>query len=160
MKSTSALLAMLAAIFVVAGCGHSSPTSNSTTDPAAQYAGQQGVENSTAALPDEFESTTYEDGAAAKADISAFGVTVGGSVEAAIDPAAWFRLIRRHDRKFVVEFQHPDTNTVEAHVRVVDHLVVRHRRLAANEEALVLGVENSDVDVVAGERADRVLGLP
>jgi len=123
MRPTTALLAMLAAIFIVTGCGHSSPTSNSTTDPAAQYAGEQGVENSTASLPDEFESTTYEDGAVAKTDISAFGTTVSGSIEAEIDPAAWFRLIRSHERRFVIEFQHPDTNTVEAHVRVVDHLV-------------------------------------
>jgi len=114
---------MLVATIVVAGCGQSSPTSNSTTDPAAQYAGEQGVENSTTSLPDEFESTTYEDGSAAKIDISAFGATVGGSIEAEIDPAAWFRLIRRHERRFVVEFEHPDTNTIEAHVRVVDHLV-------------------------------------
>jgi hypothetical protein len=121
MRPTTALLAFFAATFVVAGCGHSGPTANSTTDPAAQYAGEQGVENSTTAMPDEFESTTYNDGVAAKADISAFGV--GTTVEAAIDPAMWFRLIRRVDRKFVIEFEHPDSNTIEAHVRIVDHLV-------------------------------------
>ena len=123
MKPTSALLAMFAATLIVAGCGHSSPTSNSTNDPAAQYAGEQGVENSAASMPDEFESTTYQDGAEAKVDISAFGTTVGGTVQAEIDPAGWFRLIRRHDRRFVVEFEHPDTNTVRAHVRVIDRLV-------------------------------------
>lgn len=120
MRPTTALLALFAATLVVAGCGQSGPTANSTTDPAAQYAGESGVENTTASLPDEFESTTYEDGSAAKADISASGTM---SVEAAIDPALWFRLIRRHDRRFVIEFQHPDTNTVEAHVVIHDHLV-------------------------------------
>jgi hypothetical protein len=121
MRPTTALLALFAATLVVSGCGQSSPTANNTTDPAAQYASESGVENSTASLPDEFESTTYEDGIAAKTDITNF--SAGASVEAEIDPAAWFRLIRRHDRKFVIEFEHPDTNTVEAHVRVVDHLV-------------------------------------
>src|SRR5262245_48799273 len=106
MRPTSALLAMLAAMFVVAGCGQSSPTSNNnTTDPAAQYAGEQGVQNSAASMPDEFESNTYEDGAVAKIDISDFGTaSVGASVQAEIDPAAWFRLIRRFDRKYVIEF--------------------------------------------------------
>jgi len=113
MRPTTALLAVLAGTLFLAGCGHS-PTSNSTQDPAAQYAAEPGVESSTASMPDEFESTTYEDGAAAKLDITdpAFGADVSTGINAEIDPAAWFRLIRRHERRFVVEFQHPDTNTV------------------------------------------------
>src|SRR5215216_1743141 len=42
----------------------------------------------------------------------------------------------------------------------VDHLMVDHRRVAADQITLVLGVEHGGLDVVAGERADRVLGLP
>jgi len=124
MRPTTALLAVLAGTLFLAGCGHS-PTSNSTQDPAAQYAAEPGVESSTASMPDEFESTTYEDGAAAKLDITdpAFGADVSTGINAEIDPAGWFRLIRRHERRFVIEFEHPDTNTIEAHVRVIDRLV-------------------------------------
>ena len=77
MRPTSALFAMLAATLVLAGCGHSSPTSNTTTDPAAQYAGEQGVQSSAASLPDEFESTTYEDGAEAKVLLGLRGLGSG-----------------------------------------------------------------------------------
>jgi len=125
MRPTTALLAVLAGTLLLAGCGQSPTSSNSTQDPAAQYAAEPGVESSTASLPDEFESTTYEDGAAAKLDITdpTFGANISTGINAEIDPAGWFRLIRRHERRFVIEFQHPDTNTVEAHVRVVDRLV-------------------------------------
>ena len=124
MRPNTALLALCAGTLLLAGCGHS-PTSNSTEDPAAKYAAESGVESSTALLSDEFEATTYEDGAAAKLDITdpAFGVNVSAGVNAEIDPAGWFRLIRRHERRFVIEFEHPDTNTVRANVRVIDRLV-------------------------------------
>jgi hypothetical protein len=125
MRPTTALLAMFAGTLLLAGCGHSPTSNNSTQDPAAQYAAEPGVESSTALLPDEFEATTYDDGATAKLDITdpTFGAGVSTGINAEIDPAGWFRLIRRHERRFVIEFQNPDTNTIEAHVRVIDRLV-------------------------------------
>lgn len=124
MRPTTALLAVFAGTLLLAGCGHS-PTSNSTEDPAAKYAAESGVESSLALMPDEFEATTYDDGAAAKLDITdpAFGAGVSTGINAEIDPAGWFRLIRRHERRFVIEFEHPDTNTIQANVRVIDRLV-------------------------------------
>jgi hypothetical protein len=123
MRRNTTLLAALVGTLVLAGCGHLSPTGGSTTDPAARYAGEPGVESSTAALPDEFEATTYEDGDAAKGDITDPTFAKGATVEAAIDPALWFRWIRRHERRFTIEFTHPDTNTVQANVLVTDRLV-------------------------------------
>jgi hypothetical protein len=43
---------------------------------------------------------------------------------------------------------------------LIDHLVMGHRRLAADEVALVLWVQDRGVDVVAGEGPDRVDGVP
>ena len=125
MIKTTALLAALAGTLVLAGCGHSPTSDNSTTDPAARYAGEPGVESSTASMPDEFETTTYDDGSAAKADMTdpSFAKAGGAQTEAAIEPAIWFRLIRSHERRFTIEFTHPDTNTVQANVLVTDRLI-------------------------------------
>lgn len=126
MKSTSAMLASLAGLLLLAGCAQMNPTSNTTSDPAARYAAEPGVQSSTQALPDEFETSTYEDGAAAKPDITDPGfasVTGSPQTDAAIEPAFWFRLIRSHERRFTIEFEHPDTMTVVAHVKVTDRLL-------------------------------------
>ena len=124
MRRIPLLFTVLAGTLLLSGCGHS-PTSNTTTDPANQYAGTSGVESSTAAMPDEFEATTYADGDAAKADITdpAFQASGGAAIEAAIDPAIWFRLIRKHERTFTIDFEHPDSNTVRANVRIRDRLL-------------------------------------
>lgn len=125
MKQSFAMLAPLAGLIVLAGCGQQSPTANSTTDPAALYASPAGVQSQAQAMPDEFETTTYDDGTAAKSDMSdpTFTVSEGGAqTEAAITPAFWFRLIRTHDRHIDVQFEHPDTVTVLARVHVTDRL--------------------------------------
>lgn len=124
MKHT-AMITSLAGLILLAGCGQMNPTSNSN-DPAARYAAEPGVQSTAQAMPDEFETSTYEDGAAAKPDMTdpAFASSKFGSqTDAAILPAFWFRLIRNHERRFVVEFEHPDTMTVIAKVRVVDRLL-------------------------------------
>jgi hypothetical protein len=125
MKRLTASLVPLAGLLLLAGCGQS-PTANSTTmDPAARYASEAGVQSQTQAMPDEFETTTYDDGAAAKADMAdpSFAAMVGGAqTEADIQPAFWFRLIRTHDRHFDIQIDHPDTLTVVAHVRITDRL--------------------------------------
>jgi hypothetical protein len=126
MKSTSAMLASLAGLILLAGCSQMNPTSNTTGDPAARYAAEPGVQSSTQALPDEFETSTYEDGAAAKPDItdpSFASVSGSAQTDAAIDPAFWFRLIRSHERRFTIDFERPDTMTVIAHVKVTDRLL-------------------------------------
>ena len=69
MRHVTASLVALAGLLVLAGCGQS-PTANSTTDPAATYATAAGVQSQTQAMPDEFETTTYDDGTAAKADMT------------------------------------------------------------------------------------------
>jgi hypothetical protein len=77
-------------------------------------------------MPDEFETTTYDDGAAAKADMTdpSFAAMAGGTqTEATIQPAFWYRLIRTHDRHYDVTFDHPDTNTVLARVQITDRLL-------------------------------------
>jgi hypothetical protein len=126
MKHTSAMLAALAGLILLAGCGQMNPTSNSTTDPAAQYASDSGVESSTQAMPDEFETSTYEDGDAAKPDITDpdFSSMKGSlQTDVAIQPAFWFRLIRNHQRRFTIEFERPDTMTLVANVKVTDRLL-------------------------------------
>jgi len=126
MKSTTALLASMTGLIVLAGCAQQNPVANSNTDPAATYASAAGVSTEIQTMPDEFEFSTYEDGSEAKADMSdpSF-VAVKGSatIDAAIDPAIWFRLIRSHERRFVVEFEHPDSMTVLANVKIVDRLL-------------------------------------
>ncbi len=125
MKHTSAMLAPLAGLILLAGCGQMSPTNNNV-DPAARYAAEPGVQSSAQAMPDEFETSTYEDGTEAKPDMTdpAFAASkFGNQTEAAILPAFWFRLIRSHERRFTIEFEHPDTLTVVAKVKVVDRLL-------------------------------------
>lgn len=125
MKHTTVMLASLAGLILLAGCGQMSPTGNNV-DPAAQYAAEPGVQSSAQAMPDEFETSTYEDGAQAKPDMTdpAFAASkFGNQTDAAILPAFWFRLIRNHERRFTVEFEHPDTLTVVAKVKVVDRLL-------------------------------------
>jgi hypothetical protein len=113
---------------LLAGCSTSTNpvATNDTggTSSAAQYAGTAGVTSEAAAISEEFDVSAYEDGAEAKAELDAsFSLTPGLPVpDTAIDPALWFRTIRTHDRRYVVEFDHPDTNTVVAHVRIVDRL--------------------------------------
>jgi hypothetical protein len=125
MKHTSATLASLAGLLLLAGCGMS-PTSNSTVDSASQYDGEPGVRSATLGMPDEFETSTYEDGTDAKADMTdpAFAASKGGfDTDAAIQPAFWFRLIRSHERRFTIEFDRRDSVTVVAHVKVTDRLL-------------------------------------
>ena len=110
-----------------AGCSSTNPVAdsqNTGTTSAAQYAGAAGVTTEAAAITDEFDVSAYEDGTEAKADLDAsFSIAPGvPGTETAIDPALWFRTIRSHDRRYVVEFEHPDTNTVVAHVKIVDRL--------------------------------------
>jgi hypothetical protein len=129
MKSLSALPALLLLVAVAGGCsstGNPVAGNGGPTD-AATYAAQPGVEAEANALAaEEFEVDTYADGEAAKGDMSdaSFdaGAGAGATVDAAIDPWLWFRLIRSHERRFVVEFERPDSNTVRAHVRIVDRL--------------------------------------
>ncbi len=126
MNLLRALPPLVVGLAVLPGCGQQNPMATNESTTAATYATQVGVQSEVVALPDEFEINTYEDGAAAKPDMSdgSFGVAGGGlSTEAAIDPGFWFRLIRRHERRFIVEFEKPDTMTVLAHVRIVDRLV-------------------------------------
>ena len=126
MRHTSALLGPLAVLLVLAGCGTQSPTANNTaTDPAAQYATAAGVQATAQTMPDEFETTTYDDGTAAKPDMTdpSFSAVQGGvQVEADIQPAFWFRLIRTHERHIDVTFENPDTATVIAHAVITDRL--------------------------------------
>lgn len=125
MKHSIALLAPLAGLLVLAGCGQQSPTANSLNDPAAQYASPAGVQSQTQAMPDEFETTTYDDGGGAKSDMTdpSFALVQGGAqTDAAITPAFWFRQIRTHDRHIDVQFERPDSMTVLARVHITDRL--------------------------------------
>jgi hypothetical protein len=131
MKSVHALPALLLALAVGAGCSSSSnPVADNGdgTNSAAQYASSAGVQTEANALPlEEFEIDTYADGDAAKADMAdpSFALQFGGgaTVDAAIDPGFWFRLIQRHERRYVVEITEPDSLTRRAHVRIIDRLV-------------------------------------
>jgi len=126
MKHVTASLVSLAGLLVLTGCGQSPTASSTTTDPAAIYASAAGVQSQMQAMPDEFETTTYEDGALAKADMTApsFAAITGGfQTTADIRPAYWFRLIRSHDRHFDVQFEHPDTMTVVARVHITDRIL-------------------------------------
>ena len=123
MKHSHLSLVSAAGLIVFAGCGQLSPTANSANDPAARYASPTGVQSEAQTMPDEFETSTYEDGAQAKPDMADPTFALGAQTDAAITPAFWFRLIRRHDRKFVIELEHPDTMTVIARVKVTDRLV-------------------------------------
>ena len=127
MKRTSILLAPLAGLIVLAGCGSQNPVANTTTDPAAQYASAAGVQTQVQSAPDDFETTTYDDGTAAKPDMAAtpsatskLGLPV---TDAAITPAFWFRQITEHQRHIDVTFDHPDTSTTVANVKVTDRLI-------------------------------------
>jgi len=126
MKHVTASLVSLAGLLVLAGCGQSPTANSTTTDPAAIYASAAGVQSQTQAMPDEFETTTYDDGMAAKGDMTdpMFAAMTGGAqTEATIDPAFWFRLISSHERHFDVQFEQPDTMTVLARVHITDRLL-------------------------------------
>jgi len=127
MKRTDILLALTSGLIVLAGCGSQNPMSNTTSDPAAQYASASGVDAQVQSAPDDFETTTYDDGSAAKPDMadapaatSQFGTPV---TDTAIQPAFWFRHIATHERHIDITFDHPDTSTVVANVKVTDRLL-------------------------------------
>jgi len=130
MSTLRLLPALLLAVALGAGCSSpSGPIAGNEDDvnSAASYASEAGVRAEANALPaDEFEIDTYADGEAAKTDMSdaSFGaaIGVGGTVAAEIDPLFWFRVIREHERRYVVEFEQPDSLTKIAHVRIVDRL--------------------------------------
>ena len=130
MKSVPAFPALLLALGVLAGCSTQStnPALNpGTGDPAATYASPAGVEAEANALAaEEFEVDTYVDGEYAKDDMGdpTFGAAIGvsGGFDAEIDPLFWFRLIRIHERRYVIEITSPDSLTKVAHVRVIDRL--------------------------------------
>ena len=129
MKRLSVCSALLLALAVGAGCSSENPVAqNGEPTSADSYASTPGVQAEANALPaDELEIDTYADGEAAKADITdpSFAVAVGGgaSVNAEIDPRFWFRLIRSHERRYVVEIEHPDSLTRVARVRIIDRLL-------------------------------------
>jgi hypothetical protein len=130
MKSLSAFPALLLAVAVLAGCSNeSNPVADlGGSDPAQTYASSAGVESAANAMPaEEFEIDTYADGEVAKEDIGdasfAAAIGVSGALQAEIDPAFWFRLIRSHERRYVVEITNPDSVTRVAHVRIVDRLL-------------------------------------
>lgn len=131
MKSLRLLPALLLTLALGAGCSSSgNPVADAGpgADPAATYASPSGVQSEASALPaEEFEVDTYADGEEAKGDMSdpSFAVAVGGgaTLDAPIDPLFWFRLIRSHERRWVVEITKPDTMTVVAHVKIVDRLL-------------------------------------
>ena len=87
-----------------------------------------GVQAEATALPaEEFEIDTYVDGDAAKTDMAdpSFAFQFGGqpTLDTPIDPGFWFRLIRKHERRYVVEITEPDTLTRVAHVKIIDRLL-------------------------------------
>ncbi len=131
MTSLRALPALLLVLTVAAGCSNSSnPVADNGdgANPAALYASSAGVQAEASALPaEEFEIDTYADGDAAKTDMAdpSFAFQFGGqpTLDAPIDPGFWFRLIRSHERRYVVEITEPDTLTRVAHVRIVDRLL-------------------------------------
>jgi len=131
MKSLHALPALLLALAVAAGCSSSSnpvADNGSGLNSAALYATSAGVKTEANALPlEEFEIDTYVDGDAAKLDMGdpSFALQVGGAptLDAAIDPGFWFRHIRSHERRYVVEITEPDTLTRVAHVRIIDRML-------------------------------------
>ena len=138
MKSLSALPALLLAVAVVAGCSSASnPVADQGgSDPAATYASPAGVQSVANTMPaEEFEIDTYADGEVAKEDIgdASFDVGIGGSVSTEIDPAFWFRLIRSHERRYVVEIESPDSLTKIARVRIVDRLLGTFNVITAPE---------------------------
>ena len=130
MKSLSAFPALFLAVALLAGCSNASNpvTGPGGSDLAATYASPAGVQSTANAMPaEEFEIDTYADGDAAKGDMSdpSFAASLSGSarLEAAIDPAFWFRLIRSHERRYVIEIENPDTLTRIAHVKIIDRLL-------------------------------------
>lgn len=150
MKSLSAFPALLLAVAVLAGCSSSSnPVADQgASDPAATYASPAGVQSAANAMPaGEFEIDTYADGEVAKEDIgdASFAAGIGGSgtLETEIDPAFWFRLIRSHERRYVVEIDRPDSVTMVARVRIVDRLLGTFNVITAPESL--------DGDLVRGE---------
>ncbi len=131
MTSLRALPALLLVLTVAAGCSDSTnPVADNGdgANPAAVYASSAGVQTEAAALPaEEFEIDTYVDGDAAKTDMAdaSFELQFSGqpSLDAPIDPGFWFRLIRTHERRYVVEITEPDSLTRVAHVRIIDRLL-------------------------------------
>ena len=123
------------ALLALAGCGKTGSVLTSGgpgpggSDPAA-YVTPQVVAAQVTAEPSTFEYLTYDDGDAPKSDMSAgavpspLGVQGTGAVtDAEIQPAFWFRHIREHSRTFEVQFDHPDSDTTLARVRVTDRLL-------------------------------------
>jgi hypothetical protein len=117
-------------VAVLAGCSNeSNPVADlGGSDPAETYASSAGVQSTAEAMPaEEFEIDTYADGEMAKEDIAdpsfAAAIGVSGSLQAEIDPMFWFRLIRSHERRYVIEITNPDSVTRVAHVRIVDRLL-------------------------------------
>lgn len=130
MRFLHALPALILALALGAGCSSSNnPVADVTPAPdnAAAYASPAGVQAEASALPvEEFEIDTYADGETAKGDMSdpSFGVAPGlPTLDAPIDPAFWFRLIRSHERRYVVEIREPDPDTRVADVKIVDRLL-------------------------------------
>jgi len=131
MTSLRALPALLLALVVAAGCSSSNnPVANTGAgaNSAALYASSLGVQSEASALPaEEFEIDTYADGDVAKMDMGdpSFAMQFGAepTLDAAIDPGIWFRLIRSHERRYVVEITEPDTLTRVAHVKIIDRLL-------------------------------------
>ena len=149
MKSLSALPVLLLAV-ALAGCSTSgNPVADAGgSDPAATYASPAGVQSAAEAMPaEELEIDTYADGEAAKDDIAdaSFAASIGVSagVDATIDPAFWFRLIRSHERRYVIEIESPDSLTRLAHVRIVDRLLGTFN--------VITRADSSDSGLVRGE---------
>ena len=131
MTSLRVLPALLLALTVAAGCSSSSnPVADNgdNANSAALYASSVGVQSEAAALPaEEFAIDTYADGEVAKTDMAdpSFALQFGGlpTLDAPIEPGFWFRLIRSHERRYVVEITEPDTLTRVAHVKIIDRLL-------------------------------------
>jgi hypothetical protein len=150
MKRLSVCSALLLALAVGAGCSSENPVAQGAGPTSADsYASAAGVQAEANAMPaEELEIDTYADGEVAKADIAdpSFAIAVGGgaSVSAEIDPLFWFRLIRSHERRYVIEIENPDSLTRVAHVRVIDRLLGTFN--------VVTQPDSTDSGLVRGER--------
>jgi hypothetical protein len=157
MKSMHALPALLLALAVAAGCSSSSnpvADNGAGTNSAAVYASSAGVQAEANVLPaEEFEFDTYADGDVAKTDMGdpSFALQSGSepTLDAAIDPGFWFRLIRKHERRYVVEITEPDTLTRVAHVRIIDRMLGTFN--------VVTRPDTIDGTIIPGERIEKPL---
>ena len=129
MKSLRALPALLLLVTLGAGCSSTgNPVAdNGAPDNATTYASASGVQAEANSQPaEEFEFDTYADGDEAKGDMSDPSFSISGEVhptiDTPIDPLFWFRLIRSHERRYVVEIDQPDSLTRVAHVTIIDRL--------------------------------------